>query len=946
MGGAAQKTSRPFSSFLLGVTGTVLILIAHGLGFDDKAELQTLDWRLQHAAPHEPPADILHVDIDDRSLSELGRWPWPREQLAGVIQTLHDVGAKMVVLDIILPEPQKARFVSVLGEVYDTDTSAVLQEAPPLRVYDDMILTRTVRRVKDVFLPFHVNFGPDDTPPTRKAIQQAVAKELKADPEASFKQVQAELSRTSDIPPGAEDLLAGAYLRRQSLSALRRFALDDDTIKDFPLREGFLVPPIPPLARAADGSGYVTFEPDSDGAVRHIPLLCRAEGRVYPQFALAVAIEALAREHGGECDVQAADDSILLRCLDGTQREIPVNSEGLLLIRWVNRKPAGANPVTGMRHVSAGGVGGIWRDQQNRITNRRRQRVIQIQLAKLLNQDDLLELFARADQAFLQRQAARRDRYNAMLYNPAHVPPEPTELLQAEKNLEKQIDEAWAAFSKEMDEFYLAQRPEDETGAAVYDQCTALRKMLGEIQTSNRAIARQIREDKTRLAKYVRGNICLIGSTSTGAADFVPTPLGPRTPGVVVHSNILHTILAGDFPREAPGWANWGAIIVCGLLISALSAWRTALQAGLFAAAAAVGYFLLNVWVLFAVLDIWLVLVGPIAAMAGSFLLVAAYRQLTEERAKRRIRGMFAHALSETLVARIEEDPSILQLGGQQRTLTCMFSDIAGFTPLSERLGPEGTVRLLNRYFDHITETVQNRRGGYLNKFLGDGIFAFFGAPVFQDDHARRALHAAIDCQNDVLRFNEQLSNEMGGEVRLSVRIGVTTGEAMVGNCGSTQRMDYTAIGDCVNLASRLEAANKFFGTSILVTDETWRQGKEAGLLARPLGRVLATGQREPVAVWNLLCRDEEATDEHRRAVADFLEGLDCFQKQAFAEAAEKFQRTQTQLPNDGPAGVYLEMCNLCQNDPAAKDTPGYQTRSGKGVDTILWPWSNSDIIS
>lgn len=939
MGGGAQKTSRPVSSFLLGVAGTALILLAHGLGLDEKAELQTLDWRLRHAKSCPASEDIVHVDIDDHSLTQLGRWPWPREQLAGVIAVLNECGAKKIVLDIILPEPQKPRFVSAAGEVYDADTSKIIQQAPPRRVYDDMILAATVRNADDVFLPFHVNFGPDDTPAKRKAIRRAVDTSIATDPKANFSQVKADLIKRNQFTPGLEDVLASAYLRRQSLLALRRFALPSEAVKDFPLRSGFIVPPLAPLAKAADGSGFVTFEPDSDGAVRHIPLLCRAGGQVYRQFALSVAVDALAKRYGGTCDIQAEGGTITLRCADGLTREIPVDRDGLLLIRWGNRRTDGGKTLSGMRHISAGGVGGIWRDEQKIAANQRRRRAIQGALASALHQEKLLKLYVFADQLFRRIQTARRKRYAAMLYDPADVPPPPLQFLQTEQEVEKDIDVAFAAFRKEMDEFYLARRPDDPAGAMVYDQSRKFLAVLDQITAANQTLREQIRNDKSRLRKHVEGKICLIGSTSTGAADFVPTPLGPRTPGVVVHSNIVNTILSGDFLHTSPGWGNWMVILACGLWVSAVAAWRSALQAGLLAVLAAIGFIVINVWVVFALLDVWLVLVGPVAAMAASFLLVAAYRQLTEERAKRRIRGMFAHALSETLVARIEEDPSILQLGGQQRSLTCMFSDIAGFTPLSERLGPEGTVRLLNRYFDHITETVQNRRGGYLNKFLGDGIFAFFGAPVFQDDHARRALQAAVDCQDDVRRFNEEISGEMGGQVRLTVRIGVTTGQAMVGNCGSSQRMDYTAIGDCVNLAARLEAANKYFGTSILVTDETLREAGRNGLLARRLGRVLVTGQREPVVIWNLLVRDEDATDPQRQAVAAFAEGLEYFEKKDFEQATAAFGRTAGLLPDDGPAAVYLNLCNTCQSDPTVKDAPGYETRSGKGVDTILWPW-------
>ena len=159
----------------------------------------------------------------------------------------------------------------------------------------------------------------------------------------------------------------------------------------------------------------------------------------------------------------------------------------------------------------------------------------------------------------------------------------------------------------------------------------------------------------------------------------------------------------------------------------------------------AVAYAAFNASVVFGVMNCWLAVWHPLMAMVAGFAMVTAYRQLTEERAKRRIRALFAHAMSPALVDRLLEDPSVARLGGERRVVTCFFSDMAGFTSLSERLGEQGTVSLLNRYFDRMTDVIQNRNGGYLNKFLGDGLFVFFGAPVFQDDHPARAIRAAID---------------------------------------------------------------------------------------------------------------------------------------------------------------------------------------------------------
>jgi adenylate cyclase len=310
--------------------------------------------------------------------------------------------------------------------------------------------------------------------------------------------------------------------------------------------------------------------------------------------------------------------------------------------------------------------------------------------------------------------------------------------------------------------------------------------------------------------------------------------------------------------------------------------------------------------------------------MLGSFLVVTAYRQLTEERAKRHIKRLFAHAISPALVDRLLEDPSLAELGGQKRELSCMFTDLGGFTSLSESLGPQETVRLLNRYFDRAAEVIQDRCGGYLNKFLGDGIFAFFGAPVFQTDHARRAIEAAVQCQGEIVELNKALAAEGGPDIQLSLRVGITTGEAMVGNCGSTQRMDYTAIGDCVNLASRLEQANKFFGTGILVDEHSWGAAGLADVPARLLGKVLVAGLAEPVNVWEVLAPADGEPGELPKALDDFTQAVELLASRNFEAAAETFERLRELLPDDKPTQLYLEVCRQYVAQPPDESWTGH----------------------
>jgi adenylate cyclase len=263
-----------------------------------------------------------------------------------------------------------------------------------------------------------------------------------------------------------------------------------------------------------------------------------------------------------------------------------------------------------------------------------------------------------------------------------------------------------------------------------------------------------------------------------------------------------------------------------------------------------------------------------------------------------------------------------------------MFSDLAGFTSMSERLGPQDTVKLLNRYFDGVTEIVQNRRGGYLNKFLGDGIFVFFGAPIFQEDHPGRAINAAIDCQEEVINLNRKLEEETSKPSSLSVRIGITTGEAMVGNCGSSERFDYTAIGDPVNLSSRLESACKFFGSRIIVDERTWKEGCE-GLVGRPLGRIFIAGVREPVRAFEVFGRKEDVDPEILWTVPEFTMAMDKVMERNFEGAMRHLESAQKHAEDDKACRIYTDFCRLHLRHKDGEEPP--EIKDPNGVVRLNW---------
>ena len=282
-----------------------------------------------------------------------------------------------------------------------------------------------------------------------------------------------------------------------------------------------------------------------------------------------------------------------------------------------------------------------------------------------------------------------------------------------------------------------------------------------------------------------------------------------------------------------------------------------------------------------------------LAALAGAIVLNYA----TEGRKKAFIKKAFRHYLSPAVIERILEDPSQLKLGGERKELSILFSDIEGFSTISEKLDPENLTSLLNLILSDMTEIILDE-GGTLDKYEGDAIIAFWNAPLDQHDHAERACHAALKCQQKIRERQEEYSRMAGAPIRM--RIGINTGDVVVGNMGSAKRFDYTVLGDAANLASRLEGANKFFGTRIMVSEQTW--GKTSGKFAgRQLGLVRVVGRGRPVQVFEPTGIDAD-TDEYNERFD--LAITWCLEKK-WREALDFFDSR----PEDPPARVYADQC-------------------------------------
>ncbi len=357
--------------------------------------------------------------------------------------------------------------------------------------------------------------------------------------------------------------------------------------------------------------------------------------------------------------------------------------------------------------------------------------------------------------------------------------------------------------------------------------------------------------------------IVLVGTTAPGLLDLRNTPVGQAYPGVEVHANLIAGMLDGHWlqrPDYAEGLELAQLVLLGGLLAVALPliSATAALVVALLTAAALVG---LNVW-LFQVQGLVLPLASSLVLVALLLLMNMSYGYLSESRSRRRLATLFGHYVPRELVREMVRDPEHYSMQAQSRELTVMFCDMRGFTTLSETLEPAALQQLLNKVFSRLTQRIQNQRGT-IDKYMGDCVMAFWGAPIPAPTHAAQAVQAALDMSAEVLGINADQRSQ--GLPTIGVGIGLSTGEMMVGDMGSDIRRSYTVIGDAVNLGSRLEGLSRVYGVDIIASNAT--RAAAPDFLWMELDRVRVKGREQAETIHTPLCPLAQATPEQQQMV-------------------------------------------------------------------------------
>lgn len=423
------------------------------------------------------------------------------------------------------------------------------------------------------------------------------------------------------------------------------------------------------------------------------------------------------------------------------------------------------------------------------------------------------------------------------------------------------------------------------------------------------------------LPETFQNKIVLFGFTGITYHDLHSTSFERDSyPGVEVHATIIENILRQDYilRPEATILADALILLLLGIVLGLILHRTRPISGALAAIICLIGVIGITCSA-FLFGKIWLNMAFPLVFIVLDYLAITSYKYFTEEKKKKEVKNAFQHYVAPAVVEQMLDKVDQLHLGGERKQLTALFSDIRGFTSISEKMTPEDLVHFLNEYLTAMAKIVLHYEGT-VDKYMGDAIMAFYGAPLEQPDHALRACRTAVDM---ITRLKEL---QTGWKARnlppMNIGIGINSGEMSVGNMGSEERFDYTIMGDNVNLASRLEGINKQYGTNIVISQFTYALIRDNPFIVRELDSVRVKGKQEPVTIYELMRYGE--IDQQTQALLEiFNNGLEAYKHRQWDQAIASFQEVFGIEPNDEPSKIYIERCEAYKQTPPPENWDG-----------------------
>lgn len=824
-----------------GVAATLAVIMAGMGGLLDGFEWWSQDQRFLHARRQSQPLGkgVALVAIDDRALDTIGRWPWSRDVLSMALDEIAIAGARTVASDVLFTDVQSAPADAALAAGIARSPTVLAVNMDEGRMDATIWLSAEGRQALSALVTaIAEDITAEPSVIADRAGLQGVRRDRFLDRSTNFKKLAAwkELLRLRNAGTPPADAQAYRLLLTKQDATLEHFAERISVNEAFDRDESFALlarfmsaskgegsamdaPPLAEFAERAAGVGFVNCAPDRDGQYRRVRPFWRTPYGSLPQFGLAAGLLQL-----GIAPASIREEPDALVFPDG--RRLPLDN-GRIYVYWPTEMfEAIGGSVTSTEARTETGVIAIGA------------------LIDLANQRKLL--------------AEQERRYLELGADIAAAQAIPVESMSAVP-----VADAVRAAVKEQGEFIAGDLSVRGTND-IKDATDAERKAVGtyrewwrldqEIPASRKRIA-----DAAEFAgAHLKDRLVFVGFIATGVmADMINTVNGPRTPGVYFHAAVADMVISSQSVYLWPPWTGWVIGAVFGL-ICAVIAWKSG--AGI---STSVTFSIAGAWVLlsgflaFEIHNLMIPVAVPVLAAIASQAASVSTAAVVNQREKARITRQFRARVSPQLVERLAANPDALSMRGEQRTATILFGDLAGFTTISENLGSEAVVATLNMYMSAMANELTERRA-YVNKFLGDGLLAFWSAFEPEPEQGQLAAEACRACQRVVKAIGERPDRQ--SLPKISLRLGVATGSVTIGDCGAPPDLnDYTVIGDSANLAARLESANKQFGTAILFCGTTRALIHDSGgLPIVSLGRVVVVGQSVPIDLFTMLVEDPQ----------------------------------------------------------------------------------------
>jgi adenylate cyclase len=857
-----KLTTGLMGAVLIAVFISGLVMVFSLTPAHDRLEYVFYDLRFRLKPKPEPLPELALINVDDASISARGVYPWPRHYYAYAIRQLKAVGLSNLIFDF--------QFIDSSPPLLNPDGFNTLYSALAAgqSIVPDDLFTVMIDNDRDLAMATE-EFNGTIMPFSFAKVESKAS--LSPEAKALMETAIARFNSRASLP-----LPTGKEARFRALADADRVAINY---------------PIPELMNASDHFGFVDNDVDLDGAHRRVRLVRVFGDRMYFHLSLVgflrmcgVGLESVEVNPGKAIVIRNAVHPVTGRKGD---IEIPVDGQCSMYFDWMGDFAATA------RSVPANAV---------------------------------LEYSFQADQ--FEMQLMLKDMASG---NGARVElTQELEALKAAITTEPDFEKKFSLrqeYRKKLDAYRLVIKGYLDESQAELDGLLALRESGGEVDDESIASIRDLITAigiKTQV-EYLFDSVAVMGLTATGTQDEGVTPLSNSYWMVGSYPTAINTLARGNFIQKPPMYLEFACMLVLAIGLASFIHDRSAKVAYTAIGIAAI---LVNaaILALFFKLYVWVDQLSFNLALLLPAALIMVTKFAGEEENRQFIQGAFSKYLSQDVIDQIIANPDALKLGGESCTITTFFSDIRGFSSISERLSPEGLVHLLNEYLSEMTDTIMRNRGT-IDKYEGDAIMAFWGAPLSFPEHPYLACLSALEMQKLLARMRSAWQLE--GRPELHVRMGINSGHAVAGNMGSRTRMNYTVMGDSVNLASRLEGANKVYGTCTMVSGNT-RDSVKDRFRFRELDTIRVVGKNEPITVYELVDLAGKVPEPREEVLEKYEQGLALYKERRWKEALVGFVRALKLDMEDAPSKLYYRRCRAFMKTPPPETWDGVSNLSSK----------------